>query len=192
MEETEAPLPDYGGKEFTILHRTEMAYEFDIEEETGDLVSDAIFRRNQKVGEDYNVDLKFLGVEGSWNVRDIFDKFMTGSIMSNDGSFDVVAGYQACMVTPAMNGMFLNINDIPEIVQSNPWWSEKCTESLTLNKCLFMITGDIAVSMWDGLYCMYFNKTMADDYKIGDLYSLVKEGKWTDQRRLQKLRKIIS
>lgn len=67
----------------------------------------------------------------------------------------------------------------PEIVQSNPWWSEICCESLTLNGCIYMITGDIAISMWRGLYCMYFNKTMAEDYKIGNIYEIVNEGRWT-------------
>lgn len=172
-------LPNYNGQDFTILYRNEWAYEFLVEEETGDLVDDAIFKRNRKIEEDYNVNLVFNGVDGTWDVRDVFDNYMRSSIMAQDGSFDVVAGYQANMVTPAMEGLFLNINDIPEIVQSNPWWSEICCESLTLNGCIYMITGDIAISMWRGLYCMYFNKTMAEDYKIGNIYEIVNEGRWT-------------
>ncbi len=177
--ESEIVYPDYGQKEFTILYRNEWAHEFIAEEETGDLVSDAIYKRNNKVAEDYNVQLKFTGVDGIWDKRDVFDKFMRGAIMANDNSFDVVAGYQANMVTPAMEGLFLNIVDIPEIDVSNRWWSEKCADSLMLNDCIYMITGDIATSMWDGLYCVYFNKTMADNYKIGDIYDIVKSGKWT-------------
>ena len=39
------PDVDYDGAEFNILCRTEWAYEFDVEEQTGDLVSDAIYDR---------------------------------------------------------------------------------------------------------------------------------------------------
>lgn len=184
-------LPNYNGQDFTILYRNEWAYEFLVEEETGDLVDDAIFKRNRKIEEDYNVNLVFNGVDGTWDVRDVFDNYMRSSIMAQDGSFDVVAGYQANMVTPAMERLFLNINDIPEIVQSNPWWSEICCESLTLNGCLYMITGDIAISMWKNLYCMYFNKTMAENYKIGNIYDIVNEGKWTVDK-LYELSSIVS
>lgn len=184
-------LPDYGQKVFTILYRNEWSYEFIAEEETGDLVSDAIYRRNNKVAEDYNVRLQFTGVDGNWNNRDVFDKVMRGSIIAGDNSFDIVAGYQACMVTPAMEGLFLNINDIPELVQSNKWWSEKCAESLTVNDCIYMITGDIALSMWNGLYCVYFNKTLADNYKIGNVYDIVTSGKWTVDK-LYELSSLVS
>lgn len=177
--EPKETLPDYNQQDFTLLYRNEWEYEFLIEEETGDLVNDAIFKRNSKIEEDYNVNLNFVGVDGTWDVRDVFDNYMRSSIMAGDDAFDVVAGYQANMVTPAMDGLFLNINDIPEIVQSNKWWSEKCCNSLTLNDCIYMITGDIALTIWDGLYCMYFNKTLAEDYKIGNIYDIVTEGNWT-------------
>lgn len=189
--EPKVELPDYGQKEFTILYRNEWADEFIAEEETGDLVSDAIYKRNNKVEEDYNVQLKFTGVDGIWDKRDVFDKFMRSAIMANDNSFDVVAGYQANMVTPAMEGLFLNINDIPEIDISNEWWSEKCADSLMLNDCIYMITGDIALSMWNGLYCVFFNKTMAENYKIGDIYEIVKSGNWTVDK-LYELSSLVS
>ncbi len=43
------PDIDFEGTEFNILCRTEWAYEFDVEEQTGDLVSDAIYDRNANV-----------------------------------------------------------------------------------------------------------------------------------------------
>lgn len=91
----------------------------------------------------------------------------------------MVAGFQAYIVTPALEGYFLNILDMNHINPDADWWSKKCNEITTVNGQLYMITGDIALSMWESIYTLFFNKQLASEYNIGDLYELVKSGKWT-------------
>ena len=69
---TTCPTSTTTAPEFNILCRTEWAYEFDVEEQTGDLVSDAIYERNSKVEERFNVDLVYSEVDGSWGAQNTF------------------------------------------------------------------------------------------------------------------------
>ncbi len=151
------PDVDYEGAEFNILCRTEWAYEFSVEEQTGDLVSDAIYERNSKVEERFNVDLVYSEVDGSWGAQDTFLNTLNNSILAGDGAYDLVAGYQAYMITPAMEGYFLNILDLDYIDASAPWWSEQLNDSITVNDKLYLTTGDIAISLWENIYVMLYN-----------------------------------
>ena len=142
------PDVDYDGAEFNILCRTEWAYEFSVAEQTGDLVSDAIYERNSKVEDRFNVDLVYSEVDGSWGAQNTFLNTLNNSILAGDGAYDLVAGYQAYMITPAMEGYFLNILDLDYIDASAPWWSKQCNDSITVNGKLYLTTGDIAISLW--------------------------------------------
>ena len=173
------PDVDYEGAEFNILCRTEWAYEFSVEEQTGDLVSDAIYERNSKVEDRFNVDLVYSEVDGSWGAQNTFLNTLNNSILAGDGAYDLVAGYQAYMITPAMEGYFLNILDLDYIDASAPWWSKQCNDSITVNGKLYLTTGDIAISLWENIYVMFFNKQLAEEYNFPDLYELVESGEWT-------------
>jgi ABC-type glycerol-3-phosphate transport system substrate-binding protein len=173
------PPKDYGGKDFTILCRTELKYEFDIPEQIGEIVSDAIYERNSKVEERFNIKLKYNIIDGAWSSQNTFLNTLNSSILAGDGEYDMVAGYQAYMITPAMEGYFLNILDMDEIDTNAPWWSKKCNDSITVNNRLYMTTGDIAISLWENIYVMFFNKQLAEDNKLPDLYEIVKNGQWT-------------
>lgn len=174
----ELPYTNYGGKEFNILCRTEMSYEFDVEQD-GDIVNDAVYERNRSVEERFGVDFNYHKVNGGWDDRSIFLNTLTGSVLAGDGAYDMVAGYEAYMTGPATEGYFLNILDMKNIDPDATWWSDKWTDSMTVNDQLYMITGDIAISLWDNIYCMFFNKKLAEEYDIGDIYEIVKNGEWT-------------
>lgn len=173
------PEKDYGGDTFTTLIRTEWAYEFDIPEQNGEIINDAVYDRNVAVEERFNVNLEFVQVDGKWDARQTFLNTVTSAILAGDDVFDMVAAYQAYITTPIMEGYFLNILDMPEIDPDAPWWSKKCNDSVTLNNTLYFTTGDIALSMWNGLYVMKFNKKLANENNVPDVYELVRSGKWT-------------
>lgn len=172
------PEKDYNGEEFTILYRNEWAYEFVAEEENGDIINDAIFKRNRAVEDRFNVKFNMFGLPGTWNSAE-YKNAITNSVVAGDSEYDLITAYQAESVTPAMEGYFMNIYDLPYIDAEKPWWSEKCNTSLTVNGKLFITTGDIALTLWNNMYVFYFNKKLADDYNIPDMYELVKNGEWT-------------
>lgn len=64
-------LPDknFGGAEFIIMDRTKYIYEFTAEEETGDIMNDAIHERNRTVEERFNIKIGAYTMDCDWGQR---------------------------------------------------------------------------------------------------------------------------
>ena len=60
----ELPDKNFGGTEFTILSSDLNSYEYDAEEQTGDIVEDAVYKRNSKVEELLGVDFNIISQPG--------------------------------------------------------------------------------------------------------------------------------
>ncbi len=172
------PEKDYTGETFTVLYRNEWEYEFIAEEENGDIVTDAVYKRNRAVEDRFGLEFDFYGLPGTWNSKEFSDA-INNSVLGGDSEYDLIVGYQADMVNPAMNNYFMNIYDLEYIDTEAPWWSEQCNSSLSVNGKLFMTTGDIALTLWDNMYVFYFNKLLAEEYKVPNIYDIVDSGEWT-------------
>jgi ABC-type glycerol-3-phosphate transport system substrate-binding protein len=175
------PNEDFGGGTFTIMCRSEQLYEFNIENETGDTIEDAVYKRNMEIEDRYNVDIATYDIFGDWNNLSPYLKAVSSAVMAGDSSYDVITGYAYYIVNTAVQGHMLNLKEQPHLDFSNTWWSAAIDES-TVNGKVYFITGDISLTLWEYLFCIYFNKQLAADYNVGDLYKLVRDGKWTFDR----------
>ena len=185
------PEKDFGGATFTILNRTGFEYEFTADEETGDLMNDAVYKRNTAVEERFNIELQTHTVDCLWGDQATeFNNMLRSSVMSGDGAFDLVAGYAATIPGLVSDGVFMNWEELDYVDFTKPWWSKEVADELTINGKSFMITGDISLALWKGMKCIYFNKQLAEDYQIGDIYSVVQNGEWT-LGKLQELTKDV-
>ena len=174
------PTLNFGGATFTIMDRTAYKYEFEIAEETGDLVDDAVYRRNTAVEDRFGVKLAYYTLDAGWGDQATnFNNTLRASVMAGDGAFDLVAGYAATIPGLVSDGIFMNWNDMKYNDFSKPWWSEEVANELTINGKAYMVTGDLSLALWKGMTCFFFNKKLADDYKLPDVYGMVKDGKWT-------------
>lgn len=175
---------DYEGLDFNLLLReSPWAYEFAAEEENGDIVNDAIFRRNQTVEERLNIKLNLL-----YGPLD-FISMVKSSVMAGDNAYDMCAVYMYVGAKNATSGLFYNMLDIPHIDFDKTWWNQSFTEEMTLNGKLFFVMGDANFDAITGIYTMFYNADLVKDYIGGvDLYQTVYDGKWT----IDYLREIIS
>ncbi len=181
---------NYNGQTFNALIRTEWEYEHVAPELTGGTMNDAIYERNAAVESRFNVKLNWISEKGGWGDQNTFLGAIEGEVKAGTGAYDMADSYQAYMITPAMNGYLLNIYKVPNLDMERPWWSEKCNETITDNGRLFMTTGDINLSFWDCIYLYYFNKQVATDFKIPDMYEIARSGKWTLDK-LEELSKAV-
>ncbi|MGI6742423.1 MAG: hypothetical protein ACOX4O_02050 [Eubacteriales bacterium] len=173
------PSMDFGGNTFTILQREGYDYEFKSEEQTGDLIEDAIYERNNLVKDLYNVKIKTIEKPYTWGGGDTFNKELVSSIMAGDSDFDIVAGYAAMILGAIQKGLFINWYDVPNVNVDNPWWSPQIADSLTINNKMFAMSGDISLSLWECMECIYYNQKIAENYNSGDFYKIVKDNAWT-------------
>lgn len=181
----ELEVRSLGGKAINILIRTEWNYEFMVDEQTGDTVSDAIHKRNRAVEDKYSCSLNFVDFPGNWSNHDAFTNIIHNSVLASDGEYDFIAGYQAVLTTNIANGDLMNLHEVPHLTLDAPWWTQEGIEALTFNGRCYEVGGDIAVSLLEGIQCMFYNKKIAEDFSVPDIYSLVEEGKWTHDKMLE-------
>ena len=178
---------DFGGAKVTILCRDDesnTAYknEFGITEETGDVVEDAIYKRNITVSDLLNVDIETITMDGYWDNQNNFMGLIRNSVAAGDHEYDIVVGYQAYITSLAMSGDVLNMLDMPYVDYSQPWWNGKTIEQNTVNGKCFFVNGDIGFSTYRGMGVTYFNKRLAEELQLGDMYQIVRDGKWTKDK----------
>ncbi len=181
-EEIGDGLPDksYNGETFTIMDRTAYAYEFESEEITGELIDDAIYARNSAVESRFEIELKYYTLDAGWGEQATnFNNTLRASVMAGDKAFDLVAGYAASITSLVSDKIFFNWNELQYNDFTKDWWSEEVAKELTINGKNFMVTGDISLALWKGMTCIFFNKQLAEDYKLPDLYETVNSGNWT-------------
>ncbi|MCL1793592.1 MAG: extracellular solute-binding protein [Oscillospiraceae bacterium] len=173
------PEMDFRGEAFTVLQRSEWNYEFLAESENGDVVNDAVYKRNLTVEERFNVKIETIETAGIWGQQDNFVKKVTNTVAAGDDEYNIIAGYAAYMPRLQSAGHVVNLNELPYLSFDKPWWSKDLMDNLTINGKLFFTTGDIALSLWEDILAVYFNKQMIQDYAVENPYELVRSGKWT-------------
>lgn len=176
---------DLGGITLTALIRSEFAYEFDVETESGDVVDDAVFTRNQMAEEMLNAELAFVKVNGNWTNREVFRNAIQSSVLANDGAYDLCFGALNQLMPYVADGFFVNLLEADTLDFSKEWWFAGFTENMTVNGKLYGAVGDAAMTMLENMCVVMFNKQIAADYKVGDLYGLVNSGDWTFDRFIE-------
>ena len=173
------PETDLGGREFNILCHEMLTIEFVAEEENGDIVNDALYKRNTDVSERFNANIKMINIPGTWADKDSFMRTVRNSVQAGDAAYDLVAGVTSYIPTLVPEGIFLDINTVGHIDFEKPWWGANWINELSIGNKLYLTTGDIALSMWDCMFVFYFNKQIAQEGDLPNFYELVKTKQWT-------------
>lgn len=177
----DVPDSDFEGAGFVILTyddgnlATRLYKNSDIETETGDTISDAIYRRNLEVEEKLNIDISQFAVS---SVESTAKK----AIMAGDDSYQSVISSISHVKTLATSGYLLNLPDLEYLDLDKPYWDANMKDSLTILGKLYYDTGDITVFDDMRVVCAYFNKELWANYELESPYDLVYDGKWTIDR----------
>jgi len=172
------PAKNFGNEDFTILCRTDKSYEFDISEQTGNNLQDAVYYRNLRVEERYEVKIEPYQVDGNWGSRQTFIDTIRNEATAGDGYIDLIAGYCAYMPTVVLNGYCMNLYELPLVDFDNDWWYDGFNKNMSINEKLYMGLGDASLTMWEDLQVVFFNKNMMTDYSLEYPYEMVSAGTW--------------
>ena len=154
--------------------------EMDVDELTDDTLWDAIYTRNANVEQKLGVTITTVAQQGSWNYHDSWNATLRNAVSTKTGDFDTAAIYMSTGSALAVEGMYYNLLDFPNLTLSKPWWNQVIQEETTLFDTMYYLAGDIAISEVAGGMCIFFNKTMFEELNPGlDLYQMVWDGEWT-------------
>ncbi|MBE6611997.1 MAG: extracellular solute-binding protein [Ruminococcaceae bacterium] len=168
---------DFGGKTFTILGVHYAARpNFADEAMTGEVVNDALAKRDSYISEKYNVNLEFVVQGGSGATAPLVKQSVLADEDNYNLAIDTIAGAFAPLVT---QGILMDMNSLPTLDLSREWWSPMMYENTTLDGKMYVTMGDIAPQKYYAPYALCFNVQQAEKYQLPDLYQMVLDGKWT-------------
>lgn len=180
-EETDGlPEKDMEGFELKINHfdGTLLSWaliQLDAEAETGDRLSDAIYRRNRGIEERFNCTISVTGQE-SIQTNDLIKEVMAG-----DSNYDLWFSYD--IWTLGAIESLLPWEEIPYINLDKEWWNPMATEVFQLGGKTYAAAGNYSLSVLSRASGFVFNKGIFNDVNQGvDIYAIAKDGKWTIDR----------
>lgn len=172
---------NFGNEKFLIVCWDEqMKTEFDTEDNSVELIPNAINRRNQVTEQRLGVDLEFYGIKGNNSNRNSFIEAVSNSITTNAHEYDMVAAYSMCSASLSIKGCNLDLRSLDYLDFDKPWWPQRLTDEATVNDKLYFASGDISTNLLWSMLLMIYSKDMLAQYNIpDDLAKKVNNGEWT-------------
>ncbi len=171
------PKENYDGYVFTVLAQSYGERpNLPAEAENGEVLNDALVRRNLKVEELYNIDIQNVALEDRGQVR---TKVQT-AVNANDDIYSLIITSMADGInTLAPNGFLYDLNKLGYLELESEWWCSYIYEDMQFSGSLFFTSGALSPFFYYTQVGFAYNIMLAEDYNIEDLNGLVKSGKWT-------------
>ena len=170
------PTGDYGGYDFMMLNNeSNFAYtQMGAEELTGEGINDAIYNRNSAVADRLNVKL----TENRVGYAEVTSTMKT-AVAAGDSTYSCFWNESAFVAPFAIEGSLWNVKDLTALSLDQSWWDAGAMADLTIGDYLYFLVGDLHLMFRESFWMVGFNKNIADDVGIEDLYNVVREGAWT-------------
>ena len=181
---SDLPDMDWGGEEFHIMGfenttNTQFStFEVWVESENGEVVNDAIYRRNVAVEERYNVKIRETKVSTANNNNASINE-MRQLALAGDDIYDLSYVGSEIIGTAAREGLFYDLNEQDYLDFTKAWWNPEVNERLEVAGRLFFTNSDFTLRDKNRAYVLAFNKHLVEEYKLDNYFDAVRDGKWT-------------
>ena len=180
---------DYKGETVTILYWDDVERpEFEVTEDDadGDMIKEAIYRRNITTEERMGVTLEWIGTPGDSGDRANFTNYVRNAY-SGGTFYDIIATYSRTAGMLLTNGFIQDLNAIEDsyINVDQPWWPKSMVNTCSIADSLFFVSGDISTNVLHFMYAVYYNMDMLRNLNLEDPVALVDSGKWTIDALIQ-------
>jgi hypothetical protein len=172
------PNEDYGGYDFKILSQS-LDYnvhwwsrDIGAEEENGDPINDAVYRRNTVIEEKYNVEIvNCPSKDPSTEIKK--------TVTAGEPAYDLLGTSLGNLLSQSVSGYFYNLHEVPYIDLTKPWYDQPAQKQLSLSNKLYATPSDMLIMDKDATWVIMFNKKLITDYNLQSPYDYVKNGTWT-------------
>jgi hypothetical protein len=187
--EPDLPDMDFGGYEFTFFaHRIDYPgdwvgdgdpRELVVEEENSEPINDSVYKRNMKIMDKYNIDIKMIT-----NSNDLGT--LKKAVGAGDDIYDAAVIFNNNVPGVVTADLLVNVERLPYVNLKNPWW-DPAVNAMSIGGKNYLMAGDLLILDNEATNALLFNKDMMASFGIDLPYGMVKEGKWT----MDKMNEII-
>lgn len=170
---------DYEGYVFRFINEGVYSYYYESDEITGDVVEDAAYDRNRKAEQLLNITFDFFQPPSYGDVHTLVMK----AVLAGEDAYDIEIAH--CInghIAVATQHLAYNWLDVSTVDFSQPYWNQTMLDD-TIGNVLLFTTGDY--NMTGAIGCIYYNKNLAENFGVGNLYEGVYGGSWTIDRLLE-------
>lgn len=171
------PEKDFGGKTYTVLGEGMSVY-FHADELNGEVLNDALYNRDVKVGERFNAKIALSETADAQATIDT----AKASVQAGEDEYAAVVSFVIYMGMAVTNNIFQPVSDLPYINLNQPWWSASNLTDLTYRGKTFLVMGDFDMSGLSQTKCMFYNKDLAESFGLPNIYETVRNGQWTKDK----------
>lgn len=148
-------------------------------EMNGEIVNDAVYKRNEDVQEFLNVKLEITPSEWTYsNANTQIEKI----VLAGDSQFDVVINDMFCLAKLAPKGYFHSVKDTGILdFEKSYWYGDAIRDLEFVPGAMYMLVGDYFTDSLASAHVLYYNKSLIGDH-MGDaayVQNIVLDGKWT-------------
>ncbi len=147
------------------------------EGQDGRYVNDAVYKRNSKISEQYNVNIEEIE---SGNVT--FRDDVGNRIASGDTSYQVLYMGLADAANAALSGYLLDMTEMSNINLEGEWWTQSSNDAWSIGGSQYFATGDITTIDDQAIRTMFFNKDIIKEHNLKTIYELVYDNEWTYEK----------
>jgi len=162
-----------------------------VEEEVGEVMQDAVYKRALLVEEDLKVDFTYerLNGEGTTNGINLLPPLQAAAAAGDDLYQLILTHSMNSISTIVTAGLLKDWQDVPHVDFSKPYWNSDCNESLEVAGKQFYAFSDYMIV---SAYGIYFNKDiMKNNEGLEDPYELVRDNKWTLDKMIEMASKVV-
>ena len=172
-ENPNIPAKDYNGHEFTIVTKEGSAYNtryLVAEDDTGEVLGDAITKRNSALEQKYNIKIKHM------KVADMVTTVRSG-VMSGTLEFDAILASCIDLSTMASEKLLYDLNTVERFDFTKSYWDHNACEQLNMGGKLYFT--NCAMNIHAMGYAMFFNKALVEEYGLTSPYEYIANDNWT-------------
>lgn len=179
------PEMDFDGFEFRIITSdyyldTNMPREIGAEELTGDIINDAIYMRNSRIEEEFNINIVEI-----LHDRNYVHVPVRTSVLAGDHSYDLVAAHIRGLGFLSQEGILHDLRNVPHVDLEKPWYCRNAIADLSIANRVHYVVTELQISAKEGTWAILFNKGLHNDLGLDDPYQLVHDGQWTMDRMFE-------
>ncbi|MGI6202949.1 MAG: hypothetical protein ACOYID_06070 [Eubacteriales bacterium] len=175
----DVPTVNYDGYVFRVYSRDDAWFNGNItvEAQNGEVINDAIFIRNAKVCDRFNIQIT--------ETVHTDTELARATVLANEDAYDMINARCTAALSMAVEGILYTVEDLPYVDLSKPYWDEKLTDDVNIGPYRYFAVGDLNLTFYDYTSVLLFNKQIVEDNTIENPYQIVYDNRWTFDKYME-------